>query len=372
MTTLYSELKSRYSALLLCLVLVFTSLTAPAVVTVMDGGIPVANQTVTITLPGAEPQEAESDDDGILFWLNSDGSRGTRIDSLPDGSQLSGGYDFTSTTGWSTAKIVGVTAGVIAGGFLIADTTESDSSSRNNSSPADDPVVVPPVVDPPAQPGPAMLGVMPAELDLSREVDSACPATIGNFDVKNDAESGSESLSWNATVDNSNMSLSPTSGSVAAGGGSQTVTAQYLCNPDDAGTSTGTATINGGSAGTEMVSLTVNSSAAQADPGMLVNDGPNSLVAVHFIGSTSCPQSLGTIVIRNGGGTALVWNLGALDPFLNTSGASSGTLEPGETIEIAVSFPCAGFIVGDNIGEVNISAPNGGSVTVPVRLTVNN
>ena len=83
------------SLVLLC-ALVFAPASL-AVVTLMDpGGTAVPNQTVTITLPGMEPKEAESDDDGILFWLDGDGNRGEEIDELPVGALISGGYGFSN------------------------------------------------------------------------------------------------------------------------------------------------------------------------------------------------------------------------------------------------------------------------------------
>jgi hypothetical protein len=80
------------------------------------------------------------------------------------------------------------------------------------------------------------------------------------------------------------------------------------------------------------------------------------------------------IRIQNTGGTALMWSLANLPAFVQVSGSapSSGELAPGETVDIPIQFPCSGFNVGLNNGSVQITSENGGSVSIPIQLTVNN
>jgi len=119
-----------------CLMLVASL--ALAIVRITDpGGDVAANQSVTITLPGGETREAETDDDGILFWLLGDGSRGAKVESLEPGTTLSGGLQYANLAGGGglftpTNAVIG--ALVVAGGVAIA----SDGGSDNDP-PATDP-----------------------------------------------------------------------------------------------------------------------------------------------------------------------------------------------------------------------------------------
>ncbi|MEM1112307.1 MAG: hypothetical protein AAGI11_10400 [Pseudomonadota bacterium] len=398
---MFAVQSKRLSSWLLVLMLAFTP-SSWAIVTIMDpAGDPVPNQSVSITLPGGEVKEGETDDDGILFWW-IDGER-KPVDDLPPGTVIDGGLSFTTVdeSGMSTTAKVLIGVGIAGGLYLIVD--DDDSSDRNNGG-GSDPDEAPPGMDPdeppggdpdeppggdpdeppggdpdePVTPGMGMLSVEPEERSITRTVGDDCPADVGSFTVSN---TGTAELSYSVTPpsgNNANFSYNDGPRTVAAND-SRRLNVDFECNPpeDVPGTVNQMLTIDAGTAGREMVNVSVTTEAADEEPGELTNEGESSFVKVHVIGGSPCPDPYGTIRISNTGGKPIRFDFSTL-PFV-VPDQSSGVLQPGQVITINVVFPCDGFQLGPNVGELRITSVDAedgstdtGSLSITFDLEVRN
>jgi len=128
----------------------------------------------------------------------------------------------------------------------------------------------------------------------------------------------------------------------------------YLCDPDQEGTVTGTLTIegtdeaSGDSAGTATVELTVNNSAPAQEPGFLsVDDTFHS--GDHDPDSTPCDRPEFESVFTNTGDQPLTFMAESQASWITVS-PSSGTLQPGESVTVKIRFNCggSGFSFGQN------------------------
>ncbi|TGD75327.1 hypothetical protein E4634_04870 [Mangrovimicrobium sediminis] len=341
---------------------------AQAIVTVLDpGGQPVVHKTVTITLPGQEPKEAETDDDGILFWLD-----GSKVDELPPGTIISDGYSFEVTTGMSTTTKVLIGVGVAAGIGAAIALSDDDGGNGGGGTPTE-----PDPDPPPTTPGPAMLSVDPLSLSATRTVGDPCPLDLGSVTVGNTGESSLDYTVTPAASTVENFSY-PDGGGTLAQGSQDSLDFDFDCTPatDQPGTETHSVTIDAGDAGTQSVSLSVTTDAAPTEPPALANDGPSSYTKIHTVSVSPCPDPYGPLRISNTGGAPLEWSIPDSPDFV-TVGASSGTLAPGETVEIPLDFPCSGFVMGTNMGEIAVwsnalddPGMDTGTVTVTIELTV--
>ena len=85
----------------------------------------------------------------------------------------------------------------------------------------------------------------------------------------------------------------------------------------------------------------------------------------HGIGSSPCPQLIGTFTVENGGGGELDWFATDVPSFVTIS-PSSG-LAPNE---VTAEFPCSGFNVGDNAGNIILESADGQTTSIPVSGNV--
>jgi hypothetical protein len=94
MLHIFKTKQFKIAVISLCLIMV--PVLAGAIVKITDpgsSGQPVKGQQLTLTFEDGTTKEAKTDDDGILFWLD-----GTRVDKLPDGTTIGGGFLITDVT----------------------------------------------------------------------------------------------------------------------------------------------------------------------------------------------------------------------------------------------------------------------------------
>lgn len=101
-----------------------------------------------------------------------------------------------------------------------------------------------------------------------------------------------------------------------------------------------------------------------------------ALVAEHFRGTTPCPQPLDPITLTNTGCDPLTWSVSNPMSFI-TLDVTSGTLPVGGSVTLHPSFPCTGYAVGANSGQLTFTvknaatnAPSTGPTVATVSLTV--
>jgi len=115
----------------------------------------------------------------------------------------------------------------------------------------------------------------------------------------------------------------------------------------------GDATGLGGDAGADNISAGAGGTRVDEGPnfrdGVAGNPCPNFTVDSsglptdfsHTVGTTSCPQAIGTITLTNNSSSqSLTWTTSTAPP-LAVAGSTSGSLEPGGSVTITVSFDCS-------------------------------
>jgi PKD repeat protein len=185
--------------------------------------------------------------------------------------------------------------------------------------------------------------------------------------------SGSGSMNWTAAKTANWLTLSATSGTLAAGA-TTSVTVSINANANSLAANTYSDTVgftntsNGVGNTTRTVNLTVNPTPAQ------LAVGPSSgLSSSGFVGGPFSPSSQ-TYALTNVGGATLNWTANVASAWLSLS-ASSGTLAPNAFTNISVSVNAnantlAVNTYSDTVGFTNTS--NGaGSCARAVSLTVN-
>ncbi len=184
---------------------------------------------------------------------------------------------------------------------------------------------------------------------------------------------GTASLNWTASKTANWLTLSATSGTLAAGVGTS-VTVSISANANSLASSTYTDTVsftntsNGAGNTTRAVSLTVNAVPAQLAAGPTSGFGPGG-----YVGGPFSPSNQ-TYSLTNTGGTTLNWTASITANWLTLS-ATGGTLAAGATTNVTVSLNgnANGLTAGSYSDTVSFSnTSNGaGNTTRAVSLTVN-
>ncbi|MDP1949447.1 MAG: hypothetical protein Q8L77_18345 [Nitrospirota bacterium] len=255
---------------------------------------------------------------------------------------VSGNASTLATVGTATSFNIGTPA-VTQYYFITAldfSSNESGPSSLATYTPVGSP---PPVALP-------VIGMSPTNLSFAATQGSANPAsqtlTISN--------QGGGTLTWSATETAAWLAVSPASGT-GNGAVTLTVTSGSLA----AGTYNSTVTLqaSGASSVTVPVTLTVATAPVPAAIGM----SPTSLSFTATPGASPSPKTLN---ISNTGGGTLTWSASDNAPWL-TLNRVSGTGNSVVTVTVM-----GNSTVGTYSGSITLSAIGASPVTVPVTLTV--
>jgi hypothetical protein len=186
------------------------------------------------------------------------------------------------------------------------------------------------------------------------------------------SNSGGSSLSWTAGKTQNWVSLSASSGTLAAGA-STTVTVSINANADSltAGSYSDTVSFVNSTTGngntSRALALTVNA------PGQLEVTPAGGLSSSGTVGGPFSPSSI-SYTLSNSGGSSLSWTAGKTQNWVSLS-ASSGTLVAGASTTVTVSIntnaeSLTAASYSDTVSFVNSTSGNG-NTTRAVALTVN-
>jgi len=206
---------------------------------------------------------------------------------------------------------------------------------------------------------PPTLSVDPAALSFAATAGSA-PATQ-TFTVSN---SGGSPLNWAAAGNQTWLTATPASGTLAAGQ-SATVTVTVSSAALSAGAYTGAVTVTSAQASnsprTVAVALSVTAPASLAV-------APPSLSYAAVVGTSPASQ---TFTVTNAGGAQLTWAAAGNQPWLAAIPAS-GTLAPGQSATVTVSASTAALATGNYTGTVTVTSAQASNSpqSVAVALTV--
>lgn len=94
---------------------------------------------------------------------------------------------------------------------------------------------------------------------------------------------------------------------------------------------------------------------------------PGELQFNHSIGGSSCPQTIGSVVIGNGGGGNFTWRLGTLPAWLSANKTSGNA---GDSVQF--SFTCTGFTetVNTSVSITGTNSANGQPLAQPGALNI--
>ncbi len=254
------------------------------------------------------------------------------------------------TAGASQVVTVTVTSAALAAGPYAATLTVSDPAASNT------PQAV--TVDLTVTATPA-IGLTPTSLTYAAQVGSDPPTqtvTVTN--------TGNGTLDWSATDNQTWLSVSPSTGSLASGA-SQVVTVTVTSSSLAAGSYLATLTVGDPAAGntpqTVSVDLTVT-------PLPAIGVVPPALSFGTQVG-TSPPSQ--TITITNTGGGTLSWGTAVNQGWLSVS-PTTGSLGPGLSQVVTVTVSSASLAGGSYAGTITISdtGASNSPQTVTVSLTV--
>ena len=254
----------------------------------------------------------------------------------------SGNASVLATLGTATSFNIGTPA-VTQYYFLTAIdffNNESSASSVATYTPAGSP---PPVVPP-------VIGTSPTSLSFAATQGGSSPATQ-TLTISN---TGGGTLTWSTTENAAWLAVSPSSGT-GNGAVTLTVTSGSLA----AGTYNSTVTIQASGASSVTVAVTLTVATAPVPPA--IGMSPTSLSYTATPGASPAPQSLN---ISNTGGGTLTWSASGIPPWLTLS-RISGT---GNSVVTVTAM--GNSTVGTYSGSITLSAIGASSVTVPVTLTV--
>jgi hypothetical protein len=281
----------------------------------------------------------------LIWTANSEpdlaGYRVYQCSRLPCTPQ-SGNASTLATLGTATSFNIGTPA-VTQYYFITAidlSNNESGSSSVTTYTPASAP---PPVVLP-------AIGVSPVNLSFAATQGSANPATQ-TLTISNQ---GGGTLTWTANDNAAWLTLSPASG-IGNGAVTLTVTSGSLA----AGTYNSTVTLQASGASSVTVPVTLTVATAPVPPA--IGMSPTSLSFTAIRGVSPATQTLN---ISNQGGGTLTWSASDNATWL-TLNRVSGT---GNSVVTVTAMGNA--TVGTYSGSITLSAVGASSVTVPVTLTV--
>ncbi len=255
----------------------------------------------------------------------------------------------TKTQSWLTLSAASGTApsslglSISTAGLVAA--TYTDTVTVNGGSAGTQTVAVTLIVS--AAPPPPLLSVGALSFNFSAAAGGSNPASQ-NLSITN---SGGGTLNWTATKTQSWLTLSAASGTAPATLGLSISTAGLA-----AATYTDTVTVNGGSAGTQLVGVTLVVSSAPP----VLNVGTSS-VTFSAIAGGSNPASQNIGITNTGGGT-LNWTASKTQSWLTLS-AASGTAPA----SLGLSISTAGLAAATYTDTVTIQ---GGGSTVPVSVTL--
>jgi uncharacterized protein (TIGR03437 family) len=196
------------------------------------------------------------------------------------------------------------------------------------------------------------IAVSPASLQFTAPVGGSAPAPQ-SIDITN---SGTGTLAWTATVSQSWLSLSASSGTAPS-------TPAVSVNPAglSVGTYTGTVQIAANGASNSPVTVNVTFTVAPSTPALAIS--PQSLSFQYTAGGSAPPAQ--TLSIANAGAGTLSWTASVDSYWMSLATASGST--PGT---IAVSASGANLAAGTYTGNVTISSSGLSPVVVPVTLVV--
>ena len=254
----------------------------------------------------------------------------------------SGNASTLTTLGTATSFNIGTPA-VTQYYFITAiDFSNNESGSSNVATYT--PAAAPPPVVLPA------IGVSPLNLSFAATQGSANPATQ-TLTISNQ---GGGTLTWSTTKNSAWLSVSPSSG-IGNGAVTLTVTSGSLA----AGTYNITVTIQASGASSVTVPVTLTVVTAPVPPA--IGMSPTSLSFTATPGASPATQ---TLSINNQGGGTLTWSASDNATWL-TLNRVSGT---GNSVVIVTAV--GNSTVGTYSGSITLSAVGASSVTVPVTLTV--
>lgn len=107
-------------------------------------------------------------------------------------------------------------------------------------------------------------------------------------------------------------------------------------------------------------------------PQTLISVTPATVTAKHTVGSTPCPQSLGSVTLKNVSDKTISYTLTLNSTYFNLSGGMTGTLTPGQTKALPLSFNCGKVPpLEANIGVTATvqGASQSQSLSVPITLS---
>jgi uncharacterized membrane protein len=203
------------------------------------------------------------------------------------------------------------------------------------------------------------IGVAPPTLTFGTPLGTDPPSqtiTITN--------TGGGTLNWVANVNQSWLSVSPTSGSLGAGQ-SEAVAVMVSSANLPAGGYAGTITISDPGASNSPQTVTVNLAVFSAPA---IGVSPNTLTFAAQVGTDPPTQ---TVTVTNTGTNTLNWSATVDQSWLNAS-PSSGSLTSGASQVVTVTVTSAGLATGSYTGTVTISDPaaSNSPQIVTVDLTV--
>ena len=289
-----------------------------------------APQTITIRNAG----------EGTLAWTASPGSAWLSLGST-SGSLAAG----TSTQVSISLNTSGMGSGTYTGTLQL-------SASGATGSPQSVGVTL--VVTP----APALEASVPS-LTFSARQDSTPAAQ--SFTIHN---SGGGTLAWTAVARPAWLSVTPSSGSVAAGASMPVaVAANTAALPSGTHNGTIELTAPGATGSPRMLGVTL---AISAPPALTLS--PASLSFAMQQGADPAGQAL---TITNTGGGTLAWSASEAIPWLVGSPAS-GSLAPGQSGALNLSVNAGDLAPGSYTGSITVAAPgaSGAPRTVEVTLTV--
>lgn len=184
------------------------------------------------------------------------------------------------------------------------------------------------------------------------------------FDVFN---SGVETLRFSISDNVAWLSLSPTTGNST--GGTVTINATYNTSGLAAGTYNATITITSTDASNSPFTVSVNLTVYEINP---LTVTPVELENIIGEGRDASDQ---TLVLSNRSNSPVNWSVASDEawciPATTVGSLTSGTLDPGETVELTVEYDSDALAAGVHTATITFNGDSGETPTdVPVELTV--
>ena len=122
-----------------------------------------------------------------------------------------------------------------------------------------------------------------------------------------------------------------------------------------------------GNSASDAVTITVKNTDGLPGPSLLVLIGGTGVLDfVHEIGTSPCPQNVGSFTVENSGGGELNYTISDKPGWVNVTPSSGSAGD-----EVDVDFNCGGgFAVGANAGLITVDAGQAGMAEIPVTGTV--